>query len=155
MKKSNIEGGEELEMTEIHREAPAGDPPMGGSAEIDGTEVVAVAKRRKLTDAFKLKILEELDRAAPGETGLILRRDGLYSSQITKWRKRRREMSGKKQKKTTPNRVETENKRLEKENAKLKLKLRKAEAMLDLQKKAASIISLMTDKPEYGSSESL
>lgn len=40
--------------------------------------------------------------------------------------------------------VETENKRLQKENAKLKLQLQKAEAMLDLQKKAASMISLVT-----------
>ena len=110
------------------------DAPVKSSAEVAG-----VATRRTFSDAYKRRILEEADRAQPGEMGLILRREGLYSSQLTTWRKWR---SGVTSKKKTGKETEllAENKRLEKENAKLKLKLRKAEAMLELQKKAAEIL---------------
>ena len=144
------EGAEYLEMTEVNQEAPGGVPPMGGTAKVDNPEVVAVAKRRRFSDAYKRRILEETDRAGPGEIGLILRREGLYSSQLAQWR-RRRDMSGKKTKKTAASSLETQNKRLQKENAKLTLKLRKAEAMLELQKKTSSLISLMTESNENGS----
>ena len=104
-----------------------------------GTEVVGVAKRRVFSAAYKRRILGEVDRARSGEIGLILRREGLYSSQLAVWRKWR---SGMTSKKKTGKEAEllAENERLEKENAKLKLKLRKAEAMLELQKKAQEIL---------------
>lgn len=101
-------------------------------------EVVGAARRRRFTDAFKRRILAEVDRARPGEIGLILRREGLYSSQLTQWRTGRNGMTKKQKSKATVSRAEFE--RVVKENAKLKLKLRKAEAMLDLQKKAAEIL---------------
>lgn len=103
-----------------------------------GTEVVGVAKRRAFSAAYKRRILEEADGARPGEIGLILRREGLYSSQLASWRKWRSGVTSKKTSKETE--LLAENRRLEKENAKLKLKLRKAEAMLELQKKAAEIL---------------
>jgi transposase-like protein len=104
-----------------------------------GVEVVGTAGRRRFTDAFKRRILDEVDRARPGEIGLILRREGLYSSQLAKWRHWRSGMTRKDGRKATVSRAEFE--RVVKENAKLKLKLRKAEAMLDLQKKAAEILA--------------
>lgn len=104
-----------------------------------GVEVVGTAGRRRFTDGFKRRILDEVDRARPGEIGLILRREGLYSSQLTKWRNGRSGMTKKDGRKATVSRAEFE--RVVKENAKLKLKLRKAEAMLDLQKKAAAILA--------------
>ncbi len=104
-------------------------------------EVACVAQRRRFTAEFKRRILDEADRAGPGEIGLILRREGLYSSQLSKWRQWRSGMS-------TPQKNNGKDvidlaayRQLEKENARLKLKLRKAEAMLDLQKKAAEILS--------------
>lgn len=102
------------------------------------TEVVGVAKRRAFSTGYKRRILEEADGARPGEIGLILRREGLYSSQLASWRKWRSGVTSKKTKKEAE--LLAENKRLEKENARLKLKLRKAEAMLELQKKAAEIL---------------
>ena len=45
-------------------------------------EVVGVARRRVFSAEYKRRILEEVDRARPGEIGLILRREGLYSSQL-------------------------------------------------------------------------
>ena len=115
-----------------------------------GTEVVGVAKRRTFSATYKRRILGEVDRARPGEIGLILRREGLYSSQLAVWRKWR---SGMTSKKKTGKEAEllTENERLEKENAKLKLKLRKAEAMLELQKKAQEILGY-DDETEASSS---
>ena len=57
-------------------------------------EVVAKPTRRQFTGAYKLGILEETDRCSqPGEVGRILRREGLYSSHLTAWRKARREGS--------------------------------------------------------------
>jgi len=102
-------------------------------------EVVGVAQRRSFTASYKRRILDEVSRAGRGEIGLILRREGLYSSQLSKWREWRN-MSQKKDSGLT-NELKTENQRLQKENARLKLRLRKAEAMLDLQKKAAEIMS--------------
>ena len=121
----------------------------GSDAEV-GTEVVGVARRRAFSDSYKRRILDEVDRAEQGEIGLILRREGLYSSQLAVWRKWR---SGVTSKKKTGKEAELvlENKRLEKENAKLKLKLRKAEAMLDLQKKAHEIMGY-DDETEESSS---
>lgn len=103
------------------REAPA------------SVEVVGVARRRRFTDAFKRRVLEEVDRAGSGEIGLILRREGLYSSQLADWRRWRSGMTKKRASKGEVSRAEFE--RLVKENGQLKLKLRKAEAMLELQKK--------------------
>ena len=114
-----------------------------------GSEVVGVARRRAFSDSYKRRILEEVDRAQPGEIGLILRREGLYSSQLATWRKWRSGVTSKKTSKETE--LVAENKRLEKENAKLKLKLRKAEAMLELQKKAHEIMGYDDETDESSS----
>jgi transposase-like protein len=52
----------------------------------DSVEVVGTGRRRRFTEAFKRRILDEVERARPGEIGLILRREGLYSSQLAAWR---------------------------------------------------------------------
>ena len=113
-----------------------------GSRSQSSVEVVSVAQRRRFTAEYRQRILDEVDRAGPGEIGLVLRREGLYSSLLSKWRIRRNQMTSKKKVPGPTNELKTENHRLQKENARLKLKLRKAEAMLDLQKKAAEILSL-------------
>ena len=133
-------------MTESIVQESVKDTPVKSS-----TEVVGVATRRAFSDAYKRRILEETDRAQPGEIGLILRREGLYSSQLTNWRKWRSGVTSKK-KKTGKDVVDmAAYKRLEKENAKLKLKLRKAELMLELQKKAQELLGC-DDETEASSS---
>lgn len=52
-------------------------------------EVSSKPRRRRFTAAYKLKVLRELDACAPGEQGAILRREGLYTSHITDWRRKR------------------------------------------------------------------
>ncbi len=57
---------------------------------IPDPEVRERPTRRRFTAAYKLAILDELDHAsAPGATGALLRREGLYSSHITEWRRLR------------------------------------------------------------------
>jgi len=112
---------------------------------LESVEVAAVGRRRTFTAAYKRRILDEVERAGPGEVGLILRREGLYSSQLTSWRKWRRSMNNKDLGKKTDPKSALE-KRQEKEIARLKLKLAKAEAMLELQKKASEIWA-MDDAP--------
>jgi transposase-like protein len=51
-------------------------------------EVEPKAKRRQFSASYKARILEEVDNS-PGQTGAILRREGLYSSHLTSWRKQR------------------------------------------------------------------
>ena len=123
--------------------------PPGTDAGISASTEVVVARRRRFTGEYKRRILDETDRARQGEIGLILRREGLYSSQLSKWRQWRSGM-------TTPKKTGGKDvidraayERLEKENAKLKLKLRKAEAMLELQKKALALLD--EDEPNDGS----
>jgi transposase-like protein len=119
-----------------------------GTTPQSSVEVVGVAGRRRFTAAYKRRILDEVGRAGRGEIGLILRREGLYSSQLSQWRDWRNGMTSSKKRDFGLTNVpqghyelKAENHRLEKENARLKLRLRKAEAMLDLQKKAAEILS--------------
>ena len=53
-------------------------------------EVLAKATRRRFSAAYKLRILREADACAqPGELGALLRREGLYSSNVTTWRAQR------------------------------------------------------------------
>jgi transposase-like protein len=126
--------------------------PVGRSLSQSGVEVVGVAQRRRFPAAYKRRILDEVDRAGHGEIGLILRREGLYSSQLSKWRDWRNGMTSKKKGSQKTSEIRAENQRLQKENARLKLKLRKAEAMLDLQKKAAEILRYDDETAESGPS---
>ncbi len=112
-----------------------------GVVKQSSVEVVGVAGRRRFTAEYKRRILDEVSRAGHGEIGLILRREGLYSSQLSQWRDWRNGMTSKKKDSGLSSKLKAEYQRLQKENARLKLKLRKAEAMLDLQKKAAEILS--------------
>jgi transposase-like protein len=65
------------------RAAPAGVPDP---------ELVERAKRRTFTAEYKARILAEADACtAPGEVGELLRREGLYTSHLTYWRKQRRD----------------------------------------------------------------
>ncbi|MEM4846680.1 MAG: hypothetical protein QW794_02855, partial [Thermosphaera sp.] len=52
-------------------------------------EVVEKPKRRQFTAEYKLRILQEAEACAPGELGALLRREGLYSSNLTNWRRQR------------------------------------------------------------------
>lgn len=109
------------------------------------TEVVVRPKRRQHTAEYKLRILRELDECTgKGEVGAILRREGLYSSLISKWREQREQgslngLGGQRRgPKVDPNAAELA--RLQRENKRLKEKLERAELIIDVQKKVARLI---------------
>lgn len=111
------------------------------------TEVVVKAKRRQYTAEYKLRILRELDDSSgTGETGALLRREGLYSSHLTSWRRQREsgELEGlgpqKRGPKADPQAIELA--RLQHENERLRERLRKAELIIDVQKKVAQMLGV-------------
>lgn len=105
--------------------------------------------RRSFSAAEKKRILDELDHAQPGEIGAILRREGLYSSSITKWRRQRDAATAhaltpaKRGPKSDPiNPLSSVIERLERENAQLRDRLARAEAVIGLQKKVSELLGL-------------
>ena len=109
------------------------------------TEVVVKAKRRQYTAEYKLRILRELDRSqGAGETGALLRREGLYSSHLTTWRRQRErgELDGLSPQRRGPKAdpPAAELARLQRENERLCERLRKAELIIDVQKKVAQML---------------
>ena len=107
-------------------------------------------KRRIFSAAMKLRILAEIDRAADtGGIAAILRREGLYSSALTDWRRQRdagayaalkplkRGPSS-----VPPNPVDAELANARQENARLRQRLEQAEAIIAIQKKVAALLEL-------------
>lgn len=98
-------------------------------------------KKRHLTAQYKLRVLAEIDELPYGQMGAYLRREGLYSSQIGKWRKQREagELAGLEPQKRGPQ-VDERARRLaelERENEQLRSKLAQAEVIIAVQKKLA------------------
>lgn len=112
-------------------------------------EVSSKRIRRSFSAAFKRRILQEADKCKSGELGALLRREGLYYSNITKWRQQRDsgELSGlgPKQRGRKPNPDKPlikENERLRRENMRLEKRLRQAETIIDVQKKLCDVLGL-------------
>jgi transposase len=120
-------------------------PPVAASPELSDRP-----RRRTFTAKDKLRILAEADRAtATGGIGAILRREGLYSSALTSWRRQRDAgaigglspaMRGPKT--AEPNPLATELTRLQQDHARLTQRLTRAEAIIDIQKKVAALLGI-------------
>lgn len=98
---------------------------------------------RRFTSDQKERLLAEIAAAPPGAVGAILRREGLYYSTLASWRrtnKRARSASNAGPKTRDPRVLEIA--RLQRENVRLQKKLRKAELMIDLQKKVSRILGI-------------
>ena len=120
---------------------------------VEETEVVEKAKRRRFTAKDKKRILEAADRCVEsGETGgvaALLRREGIYSSHLANWRQARDrgELAGLEPKKRGPRRKVLDARdlkiaALEREMAHMEVRARKAEAIIDLQKKVSEILGI-------------
>jgi transposase len=110
-------------------------------------EVVLRAKRRQFSAKYKLRILTEADQCTQrGELGVLLRREGLYSSHLTTWRKQRNrgQLAGLAPKKRgrKPGRQAAEIARLQRENERLKARLEQAETIIAVQKKLSQMLGL-------------
>ncbi len=107
-------------------------------------EVVPKAKRRQFSAAYKRRILEEADACTEkGQMGALLRREGLYSSHLTKWRRQREAgtLEGKKRgRKAEAGAAEIAE--LRAENERLRRELEKASLILDAQKKLVEVFGL-------------
>ena len=117
-------------------------------------EVVAKAKRRTFTAAYKKSILSAADAAQQaGQIGALLRREGLYSSLLATWRKERAAaitaaMSPHKRgPKSKQSPLAAENAKLQHENVQLADRLRKAEIIMAVQKKLATLLGLPLRTP--------
>jgi transposase-like protein len=138
--------GERSEPKRSGAAAEAGAAPT--SASRPDPEVVAKAKRRTFTAEYKQRILQEADSAAatPGGVGALLRREGLYSSHLVAWRRERRAgvLEALKPHKRGPrserNPLAEENQKLRRQVGQLTEKLRKAEIIIDVQKKVAALL---------------
>jgi len=124
------------------------DPKKPLLEAVPNPEVVPGPKRRTFTAQYKLRILRELDScSASGQIGEVLRREGLYSSTITRWRKKRaagelQALSPKKQGRPTRARPDPEKSRMARENARLREELRKARIIIEVQKKVSEMLEI-------------
>jgi transposase len=121
--------------------------------EMPKTEVVAKAQRKRFTAGEKLRILREVDACqGSGEIGALLRREGIYSSYLTTWRRQRErgELDGlapqKRGPKPDPQAVEIA--RLKRENERLQKRLEQAEFIIDFQKKVAQMFGGTLETPD-------
>jgi len=112
-------------------------------------EVMAKPVRRRYTAEYKLRVLREAEACkGRGEIGALLRREGLYSSNLTQWRKQceRGELEGLSRKRGPlpkgKNSLADKVKVLERENARLKARAERAEGLVEIQKKVSEILGI-------------
>lgn len=120
-------------------------------------QVTPKAKRRTFSAEYKLRMLDEAAQChKPGERGALLRREGLYSSHLTHWRRELREgaLNGLKPKKRGPKSdpLIVENAQLRREIARLQAQLERAETIIDVQKKLSQLLGLPSETGETNGS---
>ena len=124
------------ERMEENGSAPGSGEAKRSAAAAADPEVVDKPLRRRFVPSYKLRIVEEADRCTePGEVGRLLRREGLYSSHLTTWRKAAHSGSLKALSKKRGRKPERQNARLENE-------LRKAHLIIDVQGKVAGLLGI-------------
>jgi transposase-like protein len=136
--------------------APSGDDKHNHVSPPD-PEVPEKKLRRRFTAKYKLRILDEADACTEkGQLGALLRKEGLYSSSLTLWRKQRAQgvltaMSPKKRgrKRIEKNPLAEQVARLQKENQRLKNKLKQAEKIIDVQKKISEILEIPQNSEDH------
>ena len=152
--------------------SPTGVPPATAAATGRGDPIAVNGKsipdpgvperpvRRRFTAEYKFRILSEADRSTEsGQLGAMLRREGLYSSHLTAWRKQRNEgtFAGlepkRRGRKTSPDApLIAENERLQRDNQRLTARLRQAETIIEVQKKLSEILGIPLPPPDSNGS---
>jgi transposase-like protein len=144
-----------MTMTVLDRALAAGDAGrVTGEQERPDPEVPEKARRRTFTAQYKQEVLTAYDAAAPGEKGAILRREGLYSSLITEWR-RARDAGALAGPARPPGRPAADPRdaqiaRLQKEKAKLEQELAKARFVADVQSKLQALLETISEGADTG-----
>lgn len=154
--KSSVDPGALEDARRAAEDAPASTVPAKSVG--PGTEVVAHARRRHFSNAEKRRILQAVDRCTqPGEIGALLRREGVYSSSLSTWR-RQRDLADlaalaphKRGPKADPTRAEAQHiAQLTRENERLKTRLDKALLVIEVQKKVATLLGLASAEDSAG-----
>jgi len=124
-------------------------------------EVPDKAVRRRFTAEYKLRILTLADTCTEsGSLGALLRREGLYASNLNTWRHQREQgilsaltpqKRGRKESVRDP--LVAENEKLRRENERITKRLRQAEIIIDVQKKVSQILGIQLATPEEGGTE--
>jgi transposase len=114
----------------------------GAMRSLPEPEVTGKARRRTFSVEYKLRILAEADASRErGQIGALLRREGLYASTLDKWRKQRvRGTLGAQKRGPQVDEQAAELRRLQRENERLQQQLRRAENIIDIQKKLAVLL---------------
>jgi transposase-like protein len=124
--------------------------PTPESLEIATAEVPPKATRRKFTVAYKRKILEKASslKESPGEIGALLRREGLYTSHLSAWRRELKagRLEGRGARQGRP--VTHDSRRLLRENRRLQQRLRVLETVVEVQRKLCGLFGLPTADEE-------
>ena len=164
---SKIKASQGSEGARRATEIPRGGPPQEVNSHQDvasvlpDPEVPAKASRRRFTAEYKLRVLTLADACnEPGCLGELLRREGLYASNLNTWRGQRDRgvlsgLSPKKRgrKESVRNPLHAENETLRKENYRLTNRLRQAEIIIDVQKKISQILGIPIATDESGKNE--
>ncbi len=142
-------------MTGISPSSAAAVPPASDP------EVLEKPKRRRFTAEYKQRILDEAAQCTePGEIGALLRREGLYSSHLTTWR--RQHDSGalagltphQRGRKANPRAAEARRlAELEQENERLRQQLQQAQTIIEVQKKLSSLLGIPMNHAKTNGSE--
>lgn len=122
-------------------------------------EVAEQPKRRRFSVAYKARILAEADACSErGQIGALLRREGLYSSQLSAWRRQREAgmlagLAPRRRGRKGPQPLEQEVQRLRRENACLAQRLAQAEVVIEVQKKLSELLDIPvgSDEPDASS----
>jgi len=124
--------------------------------DIPDPEVVPKAKRRKFSAEYKRRILEEADNCTEaGQIGALLRREGLYSSHLSTWRRQRdrglvQALSPKRRGRKRKDELEREVAKLQRENERLQASLEQAETIIEVQKKLSRLLGIATEENGVG-----
>lgn len=144
-------GAEPREGERSEAERGGAQAPAGGRAPLPsgkGETEVKPTRRRTFTVAYKLRILREAEACKrSGEVGALLRREGLYSSHLAKWRRDREQgaLKALTPRKRGPKGPSPEARRvaeLERENHRLREELRRAQLINDAQKKLSELLGI-------------
>ena len=119
-------------------------------------EVAARPTRRCFTTDYKQRILREADRCTqPGQIASLLRREGLYSSHLSDWRKQQQQALSPRRRgrQAADEQLASENRQLKREKQQLERQLAQAEAIVELQKKVSALLGITLSAPENEGSD--
>lgn len=140
-------------MSTMNPETFATSEPAGNGSTPPDPEVLERPHRRRFSAEYRLRILRQADACTmPGELGALLRREGLYSSSLAKWRRQRdrgvtEALSQPRGRKPTEPAV-LQHAKLVKENARLTKELAAAQLVIRIQGNVSALLGITTESAE-------